>query len=172
MRRKGRRHLLSGSNDCNTAACKDNVCAVTAVADGKSCTAKDECHAAGTCESGACTDGKALPDGTAFDPANHTACCGGAVVALTSDTNCNVCGLKCIASTHCKPQGASPEEYQCTGCTGGGDCISKCCSDSVKPGTFVCAMSECSMGLCPNPDLCPSGHCQKFVGDKNNFCTY
>jgi hypothetical protein len=142
--------------------------------DGTPCPAKDTCHAPGKCAAGVCTAGPALADGTGFDPSAHTACCGGEKVSLTTNDNCNVCGLKCTDMLECKPQGTNPTIYQCTGCqTYGNSCWGPHCCVTTVTAEGVCAAADC-VGNCPSPDDCPNG--STCVGshptDRNNYCTY
>jgi hypothetical protein len=157
---------------CTMGACVDGQ----ALADGTMCSpAKDACHAPGTCTAGACVDGPALADGAGFDANAHTACCGGVMVSLTTNTDCNVCGLKCINNQTCQPQGTNPTIYQCTGCAANGgnsSCWSNCCVLTVN-SNGICSASDCA-GHCPSPDTCPNG--SACVGshptDRNNYCSY
>jgi hypothetical protein len=148
----------------------------TDMPDGTTCPARDACHA-WACKADACAQGKALPDGTAFDSSKHTACCGGAVVSLTTDQNCNVCGLTCNSPLTCQPQGTNPTVYQCVGCQtyGAPYCwtSNKCCVDMLNPKGVCAASSDCN-GSCTS--ACPNG--SKCVGvgmhptDVDNFCSY
>jgi hypothetical protein len=145
-------------------------------ADGTVCSpAKDVCHAASTCSGGACVAGNALPDGTAFDASNHTACCGGAVTSLTTSQNCNVCGISCPSPLKCEAQGQNPTIYQCVGCMiyGTSGCLEKNCCVTTLVADGVCAASDCNGGCVSN---CPNGsHCvnENFAGSgKDDYCSY
>jgi hypothetical protein len=141
--------------------------------DGTPCPDPDPCHA-GMCAQGSCVPGASKGDGTVVGGDVAMRCCGGHPTSVTTNSNCGVCGLSCASGQTCKPQGQSPIAYQCSGCaaTGGSpSCWSGCCVQTIDM-SGVCVPSTCSPTSHCCTTKCPSGTCQWFNGDKNNYCTY
>jgi len=148
------------------------------------CTAQDQCHAAGTCDSstGACSNPTA-PDGTACDDANACTqrdscslgrCVGSNPVLCTAQDQCHAVGT-CNPSTGAC---SNPALADNTACDDGNACTQKdVCQTGTCTGTtpVVCtAQDSChvpgscnpSTGACSNPNAADGTTC-----DDRNLCT-
>jgi hypothetical protein len=151
--------------------CKGGVCDTPrAKPDGFVCKpASDVCHTDGTCKSGSCQPSDVRPESYQWQANDATArCCGGKPVHTTTDSDCNVCGIKCNAANGESCQ-AVAGRYFCQGCMASAACWSKCCSNSFNPPS--CAASDCA-GNCDSM-YCPAGsHCATGGGVSSDYCSY
>ena len=162
----------------NTASCSDgNACTQTDTCQGGVCTggnpvvctALDQCHDAGTCDTGTglCsnppkTDGTGCTDGdacTQTDTCQGGVCTGGSPVVCTALDQCHDAGTCDTGTGLC----SNPPKTDGTGCTDGNACTqTDTCQGGVCTGgnPVVCtALDQChdagtcdtGTGLCSNP---------------------
>jgi len=172
-------------NDGN--ACTRTDACLAGVCSGRNpvtCTASDQCHAAGTCDpgSGACSN-PALPNGTRCDDGNACtqsdscqagACAGSNPVSCTASDQCHTAGACDPASGTCSNPPA-PNGTRCddaNACTQGDTCQAGACT-SGSPVTCT-ANDQChdpgtcnpATGACSNPARADGTGC-----DDGSACT-
>jgi RHS repeat-associated protein len=172
----------SDNNPCTrTDTCQAGSCLGS---DPVTCTALDQCHAAGTCDTatGACTNpiksnGALCSDDNACtqgDTCQAGACAGGTPVACTALDQCHVAGTCDTATGTC----SNPLKDNGSACDDGNRCTTgdTCQSGSCAAGTPVTctALDAChvagtcnpSTGACTNPNAANGTAC-----NDNNGCT-
>lgn len=124
------------------------------------------------CQSGACSDTKACPEGFNWEAGVDTArCCSGLPVLTDTNANCGVCGIQCATAGVTSPQNCAllGGHYQCVDCAANSECWSGCCAIDTTP--YHCSESNCNTGDCV-PGLCPApSTCVPGVGEPN-YCSY
>jgi hypothetical protein len=167
--------------------------------DGVSCGAADPCNApptchgghcephpteAGTfcayaggcrcqyCNSGACSETKACPEGFNWEAGVDVArCCGGLPVLTNTNANCGVCGVQCRTAGVTSAQDCQllSGHYQCVDCAANNECWSGCCAIDTTP--YHCSESNCNTGACP-AGICPAPSTCVPGMSGPNYCTY
>jgi hypothetical protein len=152
-------------NACTTDSCQAGVCTST---NSVTCTALDQCHDVGTCDSatGGCsnpvkTNGSACTDGNACttDSCQAGVCTGTDSVTCTALDQCHVAGTCDPSTGGC----SNPAKSDGSACTDGNACTSDSCQAGVCTGTnsVTCTASDqchvagtCdpSTGVCSNPN--------------------
>jgi hypothetical protein len=163
--------------------CKAGVCTGTPT----TCTASDQCHAAGTCDpaKGACSN-PPVADGTACNDGNkcnqNEACkagvCAGTPVVCTASDQCHVAGTCDPTTGTC----SNPNATDGTACSDGNKCNqNEACKAGVCAGTpVVCTASDqCHVagtcdptsGKCSNPNAADGTACNDGnLCDQNDVC--
>ncbi len=149
------------ADSCVSGGCKGGA--------GVVCTAKNDCHEAGTCDhtNGACsnpvkTDGTSCDDGqlcTQVDTCTVGTCVGGSPVVCTAADTCHTAGECDIATGTCtKPvlgDGTACDDGDA--CTAGDSCIGGTCTPATtqgctaKDGCHLAGSCDSATGLCSNP---------------------
>ncbi|HEX4341626.1 MAG TPA: MYXO-CTERM sorting domain-containing protein [Polyangiaceae bacterium] len=149
-------------NSCTTGDhCSGGSCAGTPI----SCTASDQCHNAGVCVLGACTNpakpnGSTCTDGNACtqnDACEAGACTSGAPVTCAAPDQCHTAATCNTTTGVCN----NPVKGDGTGCDDGNSCTSgEACHSGVCNGGvgMTCPLPDqchlagsCSGGVCSNP---------------------
>ncbi|HEX2875109.1 MAG TPA: hypothetical protein VHP33_27850 [Polyangiaceae bacterium] len=173
----------TGCNDGNACTRSDGCVAGKCVgANPVTCSASDQCHAAGVCDktTGACsnpnaTDGTGCNDGnkcTQSDSCKTGVCVGASPVTCTASDQCHSAGT-CDSAT-----GVCTDPIRTGSCDDGNKCtLTDTCQSGVCKGAnpVVCsAIDDChdvgvcdsKTGVCTNPNLVDGSPC-----DDGNKCT-
>jgi hypothetical protein len=169
----------SDGNACTTDSCQAGVCTGT---NSVTCTASDQCHVAGTCNTstGVCSDpakadGSGCTDGNACtsDSCQAGVCTGTNSVTCTASDQCHVAGTCNTSTGVC----SDPAKADGSGCSDGSACTTDSCQAGVCTGTnsVTCAaLDQChvagtcntSTGVCSNPAAPDGTECTD-----HNACT-
>jgi predicted alpha/beta superfamily hydrolase len=158
-------------NPCTTDTCVSNACVHTAVV----CTALDQCHSVGTCDSGtgicsnpakangsSCSDGNAC---TQFDSCQAGICAGSKMVTCTALDQCHVAGVCDPGTGAC----SNPVAADGSACSDGNACTT---NDTCLAGTCTGGPpANCDDGNACTIDSCsPSSGCMHTPGNAGVVC--
>jgi RHS repeat-associated protein len=164
----------TGSNQCDVYACQSGVCTGS---NAVVCTASDQCHAVGTCDSstGACSNppaanGTACNDGNACtqsDTCQAGTCTGTNPVVCFASDQCHAAGTCDPASGDCSNPSA-PDGTACAGtskCNQAYACIAGTCTGS---NPVACAAAD----QCHTAGVCDpgSGSCSNPTATDGTAC--